>query len=88
MDDRVDAWVLGKDFLKLRLVADVHIVEGWLLAADKLNPVQGLDGRVVEVVNNDDIVPGGQELEGGEGTNVARSAEARSLLSASVRGAI
>src|SRR5699024_3480513 len=71
VDDAVNGGVLGKDLVEAFLVGHVDLVEVWAAAAEELDAVEGNLGRVVEVVDNDDIVAMLEEGEGGEGTNVA-----------------
>ena len=73
VDDRVNLRVLRKDGVQGGLVRHVGVVESGTAAAYQLNAVHGLDGRVVEVVDNDDVVAADEQLEGGERANVARS---------------
>ena len=61
MDDAVDVWVLLEDFIEGLFARDVDIVVIWLLAADELYPVQGLWRRVVEVIDDNDLVAGLEE---------------------------
>jgi hypothetical protein len=74
VDHAVNGRVLGKDLVDGLLVGNVELVEVGTAAADQLNAVEGNLGRVVEAVDNDDIVSVLEQSEGGEGTNVAGSA--------------
>ena len=56
MDDAVDIWVLLEDVFESLLARNVDIVVIWLLAADELHSVQSLRGRIVEVVDDNDMV--------------------------------
>ncbi|KAJ6444934.1 LOW QUALITY PROTEIN: putative quinone oxidoreductase [Purpureocillium lavendulum] len=71
VDDAVDGGVLGKDLVEALLVGDVDLVEGGPATAEKLDAVEGDLGRVVEAVDNDDIVAVLEEGEAREGANVA-----------------
>lgn len=73
MNDAVDIGVLSKDLVQCGLIGHVSLIEGWLLAADQLDAVQNLLGRIVQVVNNDDLIIGLQQRKGRERANVARS---------------
>jgi hypothetical protein len=67
----VDIWVLLEDLVERGLVCHVALVEGRSLAADELDAVYDFLGRVVEVVDDDDLVVGFEEGESREGANVA-----------------
>jgi len=58
VDDRVDLWVFGKDIVQGLLVRNVHVVELRALSGDELDAVDDFLLRVVEVVDDDDIVVG------------------------------
>ena len=66
MNHRVDLRVLLEDLLQRSRVRDVDIVEGRALSREELNTVEGFLGRVVEVVNNHNIVSRLKKLKGGE----------------------
>jgi hypothetical protein len=67
----VDIWVLLKDLVKGSLICDIAFVKSRPLAADELDAVNDFLGRVVEVVDDDDLVVGFQKGESREGANVA-----------------
>ena len=71
MNDAVDLRMRSKDLVERGLVRHVGLVESGALAADELDAVDGSLGRIVEVVNNDNIVPILQQRERSEGANVA-----------------
>ena len=71
MNDIVNVWVLVKDLVESGFVGDVALVEGRALAADELDAVDDFSRRVVEVVDNDDLVVCLEQGEGGEGADVA-----------------
>lgn len=73
VNDTVDVGVGLKDLIESRLVGDIQLGELGLLARDQLNALQGLGGRVVQVISHDDLIASIEEGEGGEGANVARS---------------
>lgn len=77
VNDRVNLRVLCKDGIQRRHVRHVDLVEDGTATAEQLNAVQSLDRRVVEVIDNDNVVAGDEELEGGEGADVARSTRRR-----------
>ena len=58
MDDRVDLWVFREDVVQGLLVRNVHVVELRALSGDELDAVDDFLLRVVEVVDDDDIVVG------------------------------
>jgi hypothetical protein len=71
VDHIVNVWVLLEDLVEGSLVRDVAFVEGRSLAADELNAVYDFFGRVVQVVDDDDLVVCFEEGESREGANVA-----------------
>jgi hypothetical protein len=71
VDNIVDVRVLGKDVFEGLLVGDVGVVEDGSLAADGLDAVEDFLGRVVEVVDNDDLVVGLEQGEGCEAADVS-----------------
>ena len=73
MDDTVDVGVSLEDLVEAILVGDIELKNSGLLAADKLNALEGLGRGVVQVVSNDDLVASLEQGEGGEGANVARA---------------
>ena len=82
VDNAVDLGVLGEDGVESGLVSDVDLVEDRAAAADQLDAVEGDLGRVVEAVDDDDIVAVLEEGEGREGPNVARTAASKTVSSA------
>ena len=73
MNDIVNVWVLLEDLVECSFVGDVRLVEGWSLAADELNAIDDFRRRVVEIVNDDDLVVSLKKSESCEGANVARA---------------
>jgi hypothetical protein len=81
VDDIVNVGVLGEHFVEASFVCDVAVVEGGSLAADELDAVDDFLRRVVEVVNDDDLVVCLKKCESCKGANVARTtAMSQSLL--------
>lgn len=74
VDDVVDVGMLLEHLVERGLILDVELVELGLLAADELNAVEDFLGRVVEVVDDDDLVASLQEGERCERANVAGAA--------------
>ena len=67
MDHIVDIRVLGKDLVKASLIGDINSVESRLGARQDLNAVHDLRTRgIVAIVDDDDLVAGIDEGEGGE----------------------
>ena len=66
MDHIVNIRVLLEDFVKRSLVCDIALVEGRSFAADQLDAVDDLCGRIVKVVNDDNLVVSLEEGEGCE----------------------
>lgn len=79
VDDIVNVWVLFKHLVERGLVCNVDLVEGRSLAADELDAVHDFWRRVVEVVDDDDLVVCLEEGEGRERANVAGSTAIVSL---------
>jgi hypothetical protein len=52
----VNVWVLREHPVKRRFICDITLVKGWSLAADKFNAIDNFRRRVVQIVNNDDLV--------------------------------
>lgn len=73
MDDTVDVGVSLEHLIEAILLGDIELNELSLLAADKLNTLEGLGRRVVQVVSNDNLVASLEQGQGGEGANVARA---------------
>ena len=73
MDDAVDGRVLLEDGVERRLVRYVDFIEKGPLAAEELDAVEGHDGRIVEAVDDDDVVAVLEEGERREGADVAGS---------------
>ena len=73
VDDIVDVGVLLEHLVERGLILDVELVEFGLLAADELDAVEDLLGRVVEIVDDDDLVAGLEESKRCERADVAGS---------------
>lgn len=73
VDNAVNVGVVGEDLVKGILVGNIELVELGLLATDQLNTLESLDGGVVQVVNDNDLVTGLEQGQGGERANVARA---------------
>lgn len=71
MNDAVDLGMLGENIVESALVRDVELVKGRAASADSLNSVEDVFERVVQAVDNDDVVAIFEESKGGEGANVA-----------------
>lgn len=71
MDNTVDLRMRLKDFLERRLIDDVDFIEIRSLSTEQLDAVEDYFGRVVEAVDNNDVVAMFEECQRGEGTNVA-----------------
>ena len=71
MNDTVNLGVLHENFVEGSLVGDVHLVEGGALAAEQLDAIDSDLGRIVETIDNDDIVIIVQQREGSKRPNVA-----------------
>lgn len=56
MDHAINIGVLLENPIKRLFIRDVGIVEHWPLAADKFDAMNGLFGRVIEIVSDDDFI--------------------------------
>jgi len=77
--DGINAWVLQEDLLESFLIGHIDLVEGGSLSADELDTIDCLFRRVVEIVDDHDIVAGNEEFECREGADVARSSNVVTL---------
>lgn len=66
MDNAVNVGVGLEHLVEAALLGDIELVELGLLATDKLNTLESLRRRVVQVVSNDDLVTSLEKGEGGE----------------------
>ena len=66
MDHIVNIGVLLENFVQRSLVCDIDLVEGRSFAANQLYAIDDLGGRIVKVVDNDDLVVSLQEGESRE----------------------
>lgn len=66
MDDAVNIGMVLKQLVEGTIVGDIELVERRPLAANQLDPIDGLLGRIVQVVGDDDLVPSFQQGQGGE----------------------
>lgn len=73
MNHIIDIRVLAEDFRKASLVGDVDLVEVRSFSRDELDPVDAFLRRIVQVVDDDDLVVSFQQREDGEGTDVSCS---------------
>ena len=71
MNDTVDLGVLGEDIVESALVGDVELVKGRAASTDSLNSVEDVFERVVQAVDDDDVVAVLEESKGSERANVA-----------------
>jgi hypothetical protein len=71
VDNTVNVGVLCEDFVETFFVCDIDLIEVWPLSADELNAVQRNLGRVVEAIDNYNLVTMFEESQGRERPNVA-----------------
>lgn len=69
--------MLLENLVQRILVGNIELVKGRAFPANQLNAVHGDLGRVVEAVDNDDIVAVFEEGEGSEGPNVSGASAGR-----------
>jgi hypothetical protein len=80
VDHIVDVRVLLEHLVQLLLIGNVQFVVLGPLAADELDTVQDLLGRVVKVVDDDDLVVGLEKGESSERADVAGATMKRLML--------
>ena len=73
MDNAVNVGIRSKHLVKGSRVGDISLDKLGSLAADQFNAVDDFDGRVVQVVGDDDLVASLEEGEGREGADIACS---------------
>lgn len=73
VDDAVNVGMRSKDLVQCLLICDVGFVEFWSFSADQLDAVQGDLGRVVEAVDDDNLVAMFEKGQSREGPDVARA---------------
>lgn len=56
MNDTIYVGILLEDLVKSAVIGNIDIVETRPLAADQLDTVDGLLGRIVKIVSDDDFV--------------------------------
>jgi len=76
VDAAAEGGVEIKDLLEGGLIHEVDLVEKelTLVAGELESPVEGFFGRVAEVVDNDEALAEGEELDDGVGTDEAGAA--------------
>ena len=74
MDDGVDLRMGGEQRVHGLAVAQVHIDEGDLFAADLFHAAQGLLAGIVQVVRHQNFIAGVRQLNAGVAANVACAA--------------
>lgn len=71
MNDAVDGGVLGENLVEGFLVGDIELVEFGSATADLLDTIDRDLRRVVQTVDDDNVVAILEKRKGGEGANVA-----------------
>jgi hypothetical protein len=56
VDNAVNAGILCEDLVKTVFICDIDLIEVWPLSADELNAVQRNLGRVVEAIDNYNLI--------------------------------
>lgn len=80
VNDIVNVRMFSKDFVQLRLVCYVDAIVRRPSAGQQLNSIDDLIRRVVQVVDNDNLITGFNERKCCEGANIASaSAQVRIL---------
>lgn len=73
----VNLGMLLENLIQALLIGDIDVIELGFLSADKLDTVENLLRRIVQVVYDDNIVASSQKLQRGEGTDISSSSGAR-----------
>ncbi len=71
MNDAIDVWMRIEDFVDGSLIPHVDIMKLRAFSADQFNAIERFLGRVVEIVEDYDVVVGLEQGKGSKGTNVA-----------------
>ena len=71
VDNAVDVGVRCEDLVKSFFICDIDLIEVWPLSADELDAIQRNLGRVVEAVDNYDLIAVFEESESCERPDVA-----------------
>lgn len=79
MDDAVNIGMVLEQLVEGAIVGDIDLVELRPLAGKQFDAIDGLLGRIVQVVGDDDFVASFQQGQGGERSNVS-GASAESAL--------
>lgn len=79
VDNAVDSGRLLEDTVECGFIRHINLEELRPPATDELDSVESNDGRIVEVVNNDNIVAILEKNEGCKGANVSGSTADHSL---------
>lgn len=79
MDNIVNVGVLLEDLIQSGLIGDINIVESGALATDELDAIDDLLRRIVEIIDNYNLVIGFEERENCKGTNIAGSSVSISM---------
>ena len=79
MNDIVNIWVCVEDLVEASLICHVDFEQLRPLSANKLNTVQNLGRRVVEIICNDNLIVCFEECKHSERTNVSGSPTKLSL---------
>ena len=77
MNNAIDLWMCGKDFIEFCLVGDVDLVEGWPFPTEQLDAIEGYDRGIVQAVDNYHVVIIFEKGEGCEGSDVSRTTVCR-----------
>ena len=71
MNDTVDVRMGIEDAVKGSFITHIDVVKMRSLSAYPFNAIEGFFGRIVEVVDDNDLVVGFEQGKSSEGTNVA-----------------
>lgn len=74
-----------KDFVKCLLVGNIDLSKLRPLPTDQFNAIQGLDGGIIQVISDDNLVTGFEQGQGRKRPNVSRSAFGGDGTNASVK---
>ena len=70
MDHTVNLGMCGKDLIEAFFIGDVDLVEVWSRSTEQLYAIEGNFGRIVETVNDHDLIAMLEEGQRGERSDV------------------
>ena len=56
MNDTINVWMFLENFVKIFLLSNIDVCKTGPFARDELNAIDGLFGRVIQVIRNDNFI--------------------------------